>query len=207
MFWNPCQLYLKLQWLLELLPFLRIANVSLSFSSICDIVLPFLAPFPQLLCVMDMSHQLCGFLLSVCQQLRCLVCCAPVSGWSVQRSPTVSLHCHFLAHSLVCVHTTWLHVKIHVFYTLPNKQFHQLYHVGIGGTAFLQVFYILQPHDWLFHLFLCTINTVVRHSVCQFCSLRCLFSMLDLMQSLAFPLFLFLAILFLASSRFPGSPL
>ena len=78
--------------------------------------------------------------------LKCLVCCAPVCGRSVQRSPTVSLHCHFPALSLVCAHTTWLYLKIHIFYILPNEQLHQVYHVVIGSTAFVQAFYILQPH-------------------------------------------------------------
>ena len=107
----------------------------------------FFALSPSLLCRMNMLHQLCGILLSTCQQLRCLVCCAPVCDRSVQRSPTVSLHCHFLAFSLVPVHTTCLHLKIRIFYTLPNEQLHQPYHVAIGGTAFVQAFYILQPHS------------------------------------------------------------
>ena len=102
---------------------------------------------PSLFCRMDILHQLCGILLSTCQQLRCLVCCAPVSGRSVQISPTVSLHFHFLALSLACAHTTWLHLKICIFYTLPNEQLHQLCHVAIGVTAFVQAFYILQPYD------------------------------------------------------------
>ena len=122
MFWNPCRLFLKLQWLLDLLPLFCIAQVSLSVSSICGIVLLFLDLCPSLLYRMDMLHQLCGILLSACQQLKYLVCYAPVCSRSVQRSPTVSLHCHFLAIPLVCVHTTWLHLKIRIFYKLPNEQ-------------------------------------------------------------------------------------
>ena len=183
MFWNPCWLYLKLQWLLELLPFSHIANVSLSFSLICGIVLPFLALFPLLLCLMDMSHQLCGILLSICQQLRCLVCCTPVSGWSVQRSPTVYLHCHFLAHSLVCVHTTWLHLKIHIFCTFTLSCRHRRY------SFFASILH--STTTWLIVSSLSLHNQCSGDVLCQFCFLRCLFSVLDLMQPLAFPLFLF----------------
>ena len=89
-------------------------------------------------------NELCGILLVACQQLRCVVCCAPVCSHPVKRSPTVSLHRHFVALSGVylCFHTTWQHLKICMFDTLPSEQLHQLYQV-----AFVQAFYILQPHD------------------------------------------------------------
>ena len=86
------------------------------------------------------AHYVCGILLFASQQLRCLVCCAPVCGQSIQRSRTVSLHCHFLAVSLVCVHSTWLHLKIYIFYTLPNEKLNQFYHVAIGSMLLYKHF-------------------------------------------------------------------
>ena len=96
MFWSPCWLYLKLRWLLELLPLFCGSKVSQSISSIRGIVLPFLALYPLLLGRIDMLYQLSYIHLSAR-----LICCAPVCVLSVQRSLTVSLHCHFLALFLV----------------------------------------------------------------------------------------------------------
>ena len=104
-----------------------IVKVSLSLSSIHGIILPFFAFSTSLMCRLDMLHQLSCILPSACQQLRCLVCCAPVCSQSVQRSPTVSSHRHFFTIlSGVCVHTTCLHLKLYIFYTLPSEQLHQL---------------------------------------------------------------------------------
>ena len=80
---------LKFQGLLELLPLFCIAKISL-FSWWYRST--FLALFLSLLCRMDMLHQLCGILLSACQQFKCLVL------WSVvQTGNNCSLHFHFLA--------------------------------------------------------------------------------------------------------------
>ena len=104
----------------------------------------------------------------------------------------------------VCVYTIWLHLKIQIFSALPNEQLHQLYHIAICGTAFVQAFYILQSHD----CFLSFPHNLHRgETLCQLCPLCCLFSVLGLMQPLAFRLFLFSTILSLASSRFSGSSL
>ena len=61
---------LKFQGLLALLPLFCIAKISL-FSWWYRST--FLALFPSLLCRMDMLHQLCGILLSACQQFKRLV--------------------------------------------------------------------------------------------------------------------------------------
>ena len=85
---------------------------------------------PQLQLFLALPKNQCAHTFSVLPPA-----CAPVYGWSVWRSPTVSLHCHFLALSLVCVHTTQLHLKICIFYMLPNEQLHQLNHGAIGNSV------------------------------------------------------------------------
>ena len=80
------------------------------------------------------ATSICGILLSPCQQLWCLVCCAPVYDQSLQRRPTVSLHCHFLALYFVVVHTTLPQLQIHIFCTSPNEEPHRLYYIVMCST-------------------------------------------------------------------------
>ena len=97
---------------------------------------------------------------------------------SVCTEKSHSLHCHFLALSPVCFYTTWLHLKIRIFYTLPNKQLHQLYHIVIGGTGFVEAFYIRVRHSVSFTLYAvysqCLVLCSHQHSLCFFFQQSCL---------------------------------
>ena len=83
---------------------------------------------------MEIIQPLCGIPQSLWQQL-CLVCCVPVYGCFVHRSPTVYLYYHLLAFSGVCSYHLVL-VENPYFCTSPNEQVHPLYHIAIAGTAF-----------------------------------------------------------------------
>ena len=97
---------------------------------------------------------------------------------SVCTEKSHSLHCHFLAFSPVCFYTTWLHLKIRIFYSLPNKQLHQLYHIVIGGTGFVEAFYKRVRHSVSFTLYAvysqCLVLCSHQHSLCFFFQQSCL---------------------------------
>ena len=59
---------------------------------------------------------------------------------------------------LVCVHTTWLHLKILIFYTLPNEQLHHLYHVLPYVVLFLCKHFIFCDHMTVFSLSLLNLH-------------------------------------------------
>ena len=192
-----------LQWLSELLPPFCIAKVSLSLfkpsnRSIISCSLFFTLVSNGHSASIIWSPPVCLSVIQISALLHS-------SLWSVCREKSYCiLQCHFLALSLECVYTTPLHLKTHIFFTLPNKQLHQPYHVVIGGTAFVQAYYILQPHAWLFSFFLCAIYIGMRHFVCLLFYSCCLFLVLFLVQPLAFPLLLFSTVLSLVSSKFSG---
>ena len=201
-----------LQLLLELLPPFCIAKFSLSLSfslSLFKLSNRSTIPWSLFFTLVSNGHSASIIWSSpVCLSLIQMSALLHSSLWSVcpEKSYCI-LKCHFLALSLECVYATPLHLKIHIFFASSNKQLHQSYDVAIGGTAFVQAYYILQPHAWLSPFFLCAIYIGVRHFFCQLFYSCYLFLVLFLVQSLAFPLFLFSTILSLVSSKFSGSSL
>ena len=122
--------------------------------------------------------------------------------WSVFTEKVYSIFTLiFLALSLICVHTTWFLPEIHNFFYHPMEN-------QTISIILPQAVLPLCEHFSSNHMTDCSFlssNNLHRVSTLrQFCSSFCLFSVLGLVQPLAFPQFLSSVFLSIANCKFPG---